>query len=395
MPTAIRRSLLMGCWLVCLTSVVWGEERPQGPYPKRTSGAASLRYEQGYPVMFLSGTPEEMGRQQGELVGDVINPMLGIPRRVAAEHGYHQLWPVVAAMSRVLVHNAPEQYQRELEAFITAGKLDRDGIFVGNSLVELRRMGGCSAFLVQPHRSATGGLLFGRNFDFPAFGVLDRYHCIFVVKPEGKHAFVSIGYPGMIGVISGMNDAGLAIATLDVYQSADGSPLFDSTGVPLALTYRRILEECTTTAEAEQLLKSVPRTTYMNLAAADRERAVVFEITPQTVGVREADHDLVGCTNHFQLPGLSEQRDCPRIVKLDRLSRRADPFGLKDVQQALNSVNQGSMTIQTMIFEPDRLGLHLVMGPGPVSGQHLKVMPSAKWLNHAQPPVAAEKAPLQ
>ncbi|MCA9053067.1 MAG: linear amide C-N hydrolase [Planctomycetaceae bacterium] len=344
------------------------------PYPERAVDGARLTYLQETPVMFLSGTPEELGRQQAQLVGDVINPMLTLPRDVVAHHGYAQIWPLVTAMSRILVNNAPPQYQREINSLIEAGHLNRDGIYVGNSLVELRRMGGCSAFVVMPERSQTGELLFGRNFDFPAFGVLDTYHCLMIVQPEGKHGFASIGYPGMIGVISGMNDAGLSVATLDVYHSADGAPIFDATGVPLAMTYRRILEECTTVAEAEALLKSVKRTTYMNLAVADAEQAVVFEITPQTVGVRKPQNALLGCTNHFQLDGLCTHESCQRIDTLNALNRRTQTFSISDVQAALHRVNQGDMTLQTMIFEPKSQRLRIAMGgPGPVSNHPLKV----------------------
>ena len=304
------------------------------PLPEKTSGPASLRYVEGFPVLFLSGSPEELGRQHGELVGETIRPLLEIPRKVVADHGFAPAWPLVTAMARILLNNAPEPYRQELDALIAAGKLDRDGVYVGNSLVELRRMGGCSAFVVTPERSATGELLFGRNFDFPPFGVLNRFNCLLVVRPEGKRAFLSIGYPGMIGVVSGMNDAGLVVATLDVYESADGAPIFDATGVPLAFTYRRILEECATVEEAEQLLKSVPRTTYMNLATADARRAVVFEITPQSVGVREPQGELLCCTNHFQLAGLKTDPHCERIDTLNALRRRDEKFGVQQVQQA-------------------------------------------------------------
>lgn len=349
--------------------------RPQRPFPEGTAGHGRLTYVEGFPVLILQGTPTELGRQQGELTGDVIRPLLDMPRRVVEQHGYGQVWPLVSGMSRILANNAPEQYRQEMDAFIESGRLDRDGIYVGNSLVELRRMGGCSAFVVTPERSDTGQMLFGRNFDFPDFGLLDKYSCLFVVRQPGKRAFVSIGYPGMIGVLSGMNDAGLTVATLDVYESADGAPIFDATGIPLALTYRRILEECATIAEAEALLKSVPRTTYMNLAAADGERAVVFEITPQSVGVREPQDDLLNCTNHFQLDGLKTDPHCSRIDTLNALRSRSMEFGVREVQQALHAVNQDDMTLQTMIFEPQSLRVHLAMGGrGPVSNHPLKVL---------------------
>jgi predicted choloylglycine hydrolase len=223
-------------------------------------------------------------------------------------------------------------------------------------------------------------VIFGRNFDFPPFGALDTYHCLTVVKPTGKHAFVSIGYPGMVGIISGMNDAGLAVATLDVYQSADGAPIFDAAGVPLAMTYRRLLEECSTLVEAETLLKSVHRTTYMNLAAADPTGAVVFEITPQTVGVRRPQGNALACTNHFQLDGLSTPQECGRIRQLNRLMETQQSYHIADVQAALHRVNQGEMTLQTMIFEPESRRLHVAMGgPGPVSNHQLKVFDAAEW----------------
>ena len=376
--TAMRLSAVL---TICLLTDWLCAAPPRHYFPERTTADSKLQYIQDVPVMFLSGTPEELGRAQAKLVGDVINPMLDMPRQVVAQLGHERAWPLVTAMSRVLLNNAPEQYRREMDAFIDEGRLNRDGVYVGNSLVELRRMGGCSAFAVLPERSRTGELIYGRNFDFPSMGVLDKYHCVIVVRPTGKRAFVSIGYPGLVGVISGMNQSGLCVATLDVYQSADGSPLFNATGVPLAFTYRRILEECDTVAEAEALLKATPRTTYMNLAVADAERAVVFEIPPQTVGVRLPQHDLLACTNHFQLDGLSTGVGCGRIDRLNSLDGRLPTFDISDVQAALHSVNQGAMTLQTMIFEPKSLRLHLALGgKAPVSNHPLKTFELRDWL---------------
>lgn len=379
-------------WAACVLAICWLSnplfaDPPPHYLPERTAGEAKLQYIQDIPVMFLSGSPEELGREQAQLVADVINPMLDLPRQVVARLGYERTWPLVTAMSRILLNNAPEPYRQEIEAFIQEGHLNRDGVYVGNSLVELRRMGGCSAFVVLPERSRTGELIYGRNFDFPSMGVLDKYHCVFVVRPTGKRAFVSIGYPGMVGVISGMNESGLCLATLDVYHSADGAPLFDATGVPLAFTYRRILEECDTVAEAEALLKATPRTTYMNLAVADAERAVVFEITPQSVGVRNPQHDLLACTNHFQLDGLRTDVDCRRIDLLNSLDGQLPKFDVSNVQAALHSVNQGEMTLQTMIFEPKSLRMHLALGgAAPVSNHPLKTFQLRDWL---QPQAAA------
>jgi len=372
----MRRLLFPLCYVLTLLSLsidTFAEEKVLPRYQEGKVDGASLEYVHGMPVMFLAGTPEEIGKQQAELVSKSILPLIDMPRRTVEEHGAKQFWPAVVGMSNFLMKNAPQDHKAELDALIKYGELDHGSLYVANSLVELRRMGGCASFVVMPEKSETGEIIFGRNFDFPALGVLDTYHCILVVKPKGKHAFLSIGYPGLVGVISGMNDAGLTVATLDVYESGDDSPYFDSTGVPLALTYRRILEECTTVAEAEKILQESKRTTYMNLAVSDTKSAAVFELTPENVGVRTPEKSVLSCTNHFRLEELVTDLECRRYTKLSSLRDHERLFDVASVQRAMHAVNQGQFTLQTMVFEPASLKVHVAMGgPGPVSNHPME-----------------------
>jgi predicted choloylglycine hydrolase len=238
---------------------------------------------------------------------------------------------------------------------------------------------GCSALIVEPEHSATGGPLFGRNFDFPTLGELDQYSILFIVRPEGRHAFASISFPGAVGVVSGMNDAGLAVATLDVERTADGSARFDAAGTPLALVFRRILEECTTVAEAEALLRAEHATTWMNLAVCDTEGAAVFEITPATIGRRDAENGVLPCTNHFRTEGLTVNKDCWRYALLAETAAHAAtrPLDVDAVRQRLDRANQGEETLQTMVFEPRELVLHLAIGLPPTSDDEFVRIPLA------------------
>ncbi len=154
---------------------------------------------------------------------------------------------------------------------------------VSNTFFDLKNTFECSALMVEASRSATGGVLFGRNLDYPSMGYIHEHTLVTVYRPTGKHAFVSVGFPGLVGVLSGMNDAGLCLAVLEVYDAKDGEPRFDGQGVPYALCHRRLLEECTTIAEAKKLLESMPRTSLLNLAVADRTGTAVFEVTPKQV----------------------------------------------------------------------------------------------------------------
>ncbi|MCA9238048.1 MAG: hypothetical protein KDA44_21390 [Planctomycetales bacterium] len=337
-------------------------------FDERQAEGGRLFYQGDVPVVVLQGSPEQIGRQHAALLGPHAEPVLEFPKRFIAEAGGAHFWPLLVQAGRTLMLQAPPRYQRELVAAADQGAITAamvEVLPVANTLLELRRLG-CSAVALADERTTTDGPLLGRNFDFETMGILDRYTVLFVVRPEGRHAFASVGFPGLGGVLSGMNDAGLALATLDVYQSADKSRKFDPTGTPLAFVFRRILEECSTVDEAEALLRSEQITTWMNLIVCDPRESAVFELTPATVGRREPAAGVLSCTNHFRCPELSVGETCWRYSRL-AAAAQSNAWNVDRVQSLLHSVNQGEFTMQTMVFEPRSRRLHLATGKPPVS----------------------------
>ncbi|MEQ8787777.1 MAG: C45 family peptidase [Pirellulaceae bacterium] len=329
-------------------------------------GNGQLRYIEGVPVLIVEGTPEEIGAATGELTKEAIAPLADMPKRVMLRHGAEAAWPLITAAGRSLMRHAPRDHQAEFAATVRQSGIDEGTLSVANTMIELRRIGGCSALIVDPQNSAAGGPIFGRNFDFDSFGVVDKYNLLTIYRPKGKFAFASIGYPGLVTVISGMNEKGLAVATLDVYASKDGSQIFNPEGVPLGFSYRRILEECETVEQAVKLMRGVKRTTWMNLAVCDRKGGAILEITPKSVEVRRTADGLLPCTNHFRTESLARDKSCWRFDVFSRLDRDKK-HSVADVKRAMHAVNQGESTLQTMIFEPVSLKLHLALGKPPTS----------------------------
>lgn len=351
------------------------------PIPAGKHGKGELKLVQGVPVMFLSGTPREIGEQYGTLIRKNVKPLLNYPRSFLKRAGRENIWPLAATASKLLLLRADKDIRSEMQAGIRASKLDADSVIVANVMLELRRMGGCSSIIVGKSRSKTGQVLFGRNFDFPPMGVLQKYGVVAVYRPKGKRAFVSIGYPGLFGVISGINDAGLCVATLDVYESKDGSRVFDATGKPMMFTFRKILEECKTVEEAGRLLKAEKATTWMNLSVCDRNGGVVYEITPKSVVARKPVADLVSCTNHFRTPKLAKSTDCWRFTRLIT-SRKMAKLGIKEISSLLHAVNQRTWTVQTMIFEPAAMKLHVALKSPPTSNSKLTTLDIRALFKH-------------
>ncbi len=341
----------------------------QRMFQEATAEGGELRYIHGIPVLLLEGEPEQMGRQQAALVLGVARRHSHLPKTILGQYGGGFLWPLVVGYSRSLMKDAPERYQRELKGALANAKYQQeeiDALTVANSLIELRCFDLCSAFLVEPERSTSGEMLFGRNLDVSTYGCLDRLVLVVVCRPAKRHAFASVTWPGFIGVLSGMNDTGLAVGCLDSGPAKDDSPAL-SLAAPLSLTFRRILEECSSIEEAQKLLAAAKRTTWMNLAACDRQRAVVFEITPKSVVARKAEDHLLACTNHFRTPELSVSKECWRYRILHGYWRTSRPFSWHDVAGALHKVNLGQLTTQSMIFEPGPLRLRLAIGKPPAS----------------------------
>jgi hypothetical protein len=381
-PTMSRLRVVPAALLLLLAPLT-GRATDPFCYPEARHGKGALRYVYGIPVLSVEGTPEEMGEQIGVLA---LKPGAAIPavlRHFLKQIGLEAAWPTLVLAAHNLEPQFPPDHLKELNAAARASGVDRDSLVLVNSIYDLTRLVGCSTLLVGAQRSATKAPLLGRNLNFSPIDNLQQYGLLVVYRPRGKHAFASINYPGILGCMSGMNDAGLCLAADQVASAADGSPKLDPKGVPVVFEFRRVLEECRTVAEAERLLRALRRTTTVALAICDPKGGAVFEITPKTLVVRRSADGFCPCTNHFCSKELATDTRCNRYEALEK-SRALPTLDLAAVAQAMNAASDGERTIQTLIFEPAALRLHLAMGDGPTSARPLQPLHLAPLLGKSR-----------
>jgi predicted choloylglycine hydrolase len=292
------------------------------------------------------------------------------------------LWKQTLSIGADMVENFPPTHREEFNTLRNSLPPEfRDHILAGNTMFDIKKLVNCSALVVEKERvkAGTTGPLLGRNLDFPSLNYLHHFTLVTVYRPNGKHAFVSVTFPGLVGVLSGMNEKGLSLGVLEIYQSADGSEVFNKTGVPYAMILRRVLEECSTVEEALTLLQNVKRTTRFNLAICDREGGGVFEVTPKQVLFRRPYEGLTPCTNHFCVKGLAHPEQSNIFQTKSRFSRLEHAYllkqlGVSDVQDHLHAANLGDLTLQTMVLEPSSLKLHLAVGKTPASQEPMRTL---------------------
>ncbi|MFN8523435.1 MAG: C45 family peptidase [Chloroflexota bacterium] len=167
---------------------------------------------------------------------------------------------------------------------------------------------GCSSFVVPAERSHTAGPIHGRNLDyFLSDQFLDpnaivprtlRDHLVMlVVRPERGQPFVSVTWPGFVGVVTGMSAAHLSLA-------CHTSTLAEEriNGIALPLLYRVAMQYAHTIDEAEWILRGGRRTIGNNvtMACGASGEARRFELTMDDFATTRSRQDVLTCTNHFR-----------------------------------------------------------------------------------------------
>ena len=347
------------CFL--LLTCTFGRADEDFRFPEAVHRSGELKYREGLPVLTVSGGPEEIGQQIGVLA---IKPIADRFKGVVKKHAeaLSPKWPILVRICEGLFKGYPEEYRTEIESMAKAGGIERELLVIANAIGDVQHLGGCSALVVEPNRSSTGGPLFGRNWDRSPLADLDKYGLIIVRHMKGKRAYASVSFPGMLMCGSEMNDAGLALGANDVTETKDGSPAFNPLGMPLTVGGRRLMEGCATIADAEKLVMGQKATTTGSIILCDRKNGAVFEVTAKHILIRRAEEGLCACTNHFRIKELAVHRDCPRYDTLEKYRTRKK-LGLDDVIEAMRAVHQGKMTLQMVVFEPAALRLHVALGP--------------------------------
>jgi predicted choloylglycine hydrolase len=322
-----------------------------------------------FPVIEVKGTPEQIGQEYGQALSSPMHLLFEAYLKPWFANDLKRWSAELAA--RAFEAHIPQEYLTELDAISQASGLGRNQLLLAQCFLDLTPVTACSTVTLPASASPDGVGRFGRNLDFPGMGVAARQTVVLIYHPQGRYAFAAVGWPGLMGVVSGMNQWGLTLANMEVPRGT-GWPR----AMPYPLLYRTILERCRTVEEAIDLLKKTPRQTANNLMLMDAAgNRAVAEITPEKVVVRRgiAGAALVS-TNHQRgqdrtTPGRSRRYDCLRAESEEEFGR----IGVGRIESMLRDVAQGEMTLQSMIFEPQTRRLYLAVGEDAPRGRFYRL----------------------
>lgn len=266
--------------------------------------------------LYIKGNPLQLGYNNGALTQNLMQKQEEIffskvEGFVPSKFKQDLLRGFLKWYNRKMYLNIREDYQAELYGLSQYSSDKYDFIApkflrsmylhgahdIGHAMQDLMVVG-CTSLAVWNENTEDGELLIGRNFDFYVGDDFSKNKLIEFVEPEEGIPYLSVSWPGMIGVVSGMNKEGI---TVTINAGKSKIPLTAKT--PISLVTREILQYAKNIDEAIAIAKK--RKVFVSesilVGSANNKNAVIIEVSPNNFGVYKVENtSRVFCTNHFQ-----------------------------------------------------------------------------------------------
>ena len=277
----------------------------------------------------LSGTPYEMGLQQGKAFADLVAAAIQhvVPEgRFPADHTAR----VLAQVERNMENIIPEALE-ELHGIADGAGVAFSDLLAYNSCQELRRMQvGCTNFvLITPDH----GIVHYKSNDV-SLEVL-KFHVYLEAHPATGHDFIGVTWAGTVWMNGGINEAGLTYG-------GGSLPNTDSDwdyGVPANIALRYFLQYPDDVDGAIALVEQTPIMAHgHNLAFTDPAgNGAVVERTPTAIGVRRLDDHAIWTSNHCLVDHVRP------MLRTDNEAFMANSHGRYDLLQQLTAEQPHSL----------------------------------------------------
>lgn len=274
--------------------------------------------------LYIKGNPLQLGYNNGALTQKLMQQQEEIffskvEGFVPSKFKQKLLRGFLKWYNRKMYLNVREDYQAELYGLSRYSSEKYDFIAlkylrnlylhgahdIGHAMQDLA-MVGCTSLAVWNENTEDGELLIGRNFDFYVGDDFAKNKLIEFVEPEAGIPYMSVSWPGMIGVVSGMNKEGI---TVTINAGKSKIPLTAKT--PISLVTREILQYARNIEEAIAIAKK--RKVFVSesilVGSAHDKNAVIIEVSPENFGVYKIENtSKVFCTNHFQSEAYKDDK---------------------------------------------------------------------------------------
>lgn len=301
------------------TPPIFSEEIVQDSCTKKLGRNWIRKNADGLYDIYVEGNALERGTAFGKLSKDLLYLQESyfvdqLKVFVPSETQQKSLIKLINFFNRNITDYIPEENQTEIYGLSLSCSHEFD--FVGNPFgrqlnfhaahdighaMQDYMLVGCTSFAAWDSASADGNLVIGRNFDFFVGEEFAKNKLVSFFNPTDGHKFAMIGWAGMTGVLSGMNEKGLTVTI-----NAAESSMPTSTSMPISILARQILQYASTIQEAYAIAEKAQTFVAESLliGSALENRAAIIEKSIDKTAIFESSSNSLVCTNHYQSEAL-------------------------------------------------------------------------------------------
>jgi len=292
------------------------------------------------PLVRVSGTHREMGRQIGEACKKQVQHGVENGRNLVAD-AYQQLeltWAGAQIQARKYLPFAQErypQYVEELMGIAEGADVGFEDLVVINAMeavtMDALHLTRCTSMAVNDERTADGHVLLAHNEDWVPEDEDDVF--IVLANPKVGPPFLAMTYGGLLPNI-GFNAYGIAQMCDSVY------PNDSRIGTPRTVVSRAVLASKTPDEAIRHMLSAQRAAGYNHLLVHESGELYSVEVSARRFGILYGDDGYIVHTNHYLSENMQQVEREPedlvasrvRYYRALRLIKRDEQHSIKTLQ---------------------------------------------------------------
>jgi isopenicillin-N N-acyltransferase-like protein len=317
----------------------------------------------GITVVYLTGTPYEIGLAHGKLckreILEVNRFIFEYYQKISDDPQSQWL-----TLSRRLEKHIPTEYIDEMRGISEGAGIEYDKILFLNTVSTISEGNGCFAFSFKEKNSKIITL---RQIDIDTKSPFYKDMILYIIKPQKGYGFAAILNPGWVDGESGMNENGITVSqnNINIRQSE-----WDI--MPITQLSRYMLQYSKTIDDAEELLENQEAYPARLLFVSSKKSASIFEIANKEKARIDMKNGILSLANNAcVIPSKNVRKSSTRRLDFGNefLQENFKEMNKKKALELVRSSriswrwNLGVHNRQSFIFSPSDLDFWIAIPP--------------------------------
>jgi isopenicillin-N N-acyltransferase-like protein len=317
----------------------------------------------GVTVVYLAGTPYEIGFAHGKLCKNEI-----MDANQYCWDAYDKLkntpdgkW---LPLSKSLEKYIPKEYIAEMKGIADGAGIEYDKILFLNTLVTISEHSKCFAFSFKQPKS---NIITVRQIDISNRIPLWKKMMLYIVKPQTGYAFSALLNPGWVSGETGMNEKGITVSENNIHIQQTQWDV-----IPIDQLSRKLLQYSQSIDDVGMILRKQKSYPAKLIFVSSNKSASIFELANKEIASINMKNGYLAMANHACIiPSKNVTSDSTKRLDFSNQFLKENLKGM-DIEKAIELVRTPRISKrwnpvvhnrQSIIFSPATLDFWIAIPP--------------------------------